>query len=173
MKKNKELVLFHDQYNFNQVGTVHVLASEQAVYAICFDGELETVFKRIVKSYELIVIEQTSPLIQKTFLQLKEYFSKKRTQFNLPMKFIGTEFQKNVWKMLTKIPYGQTSTYKDIGLKLKIKNGYQAIGQANRTNPICLVVPCHRVIATSGRLSGYVGGTSLKSYLLSLESSNK
>ena len=100
-----------------------------------------------------------------------EYFDQKRSEFDLPIKLVGTDFQKKVWLRLLQIPFGQTCTYKEIGLDLNIKNGFQAIGQANRNNPICLVVPCHRVVAASGQLSGYIGGTGLKSYLLRLEKS--
>jgi len=168
--KQSELTLFHDSKRFKQAGLIHIVAASHAVYAICFERELEGVYKRLSKKYKLTIIEKSNLQTKKALKQLDEYFTQKRTKFDLNIELIGTDFQKKVWNVLSKIPYGETTTYKNIGLKLKIKNGFQAIGQANRANPVCLVLPCHRVISSTGQLSGYIGGAGLKSYLLSLES---
>ena len=150
--------------DLNNAGKIDILATDEHIYAISFPGELDVVLKRLGRSYNVKIEKQTNPLIEKTNNQLMEYFDQKRSEFDLPIKLVGTDFQKKVWLRLLQIPFGQTCTYKEIGLDLNIKNGFQAIGQANRNNPICLVVPCHRVVAASGQLSGYIGGTGLKSY---------
>ncbi|MBC7397298.1 MAG: methylated-DNA--[protein]-cysteine S-methyltransferase [Bdellovibrionales bacterium] len=103
--------------------------------------------------------------------QLDEYFAGKRMEFDLPLDVQGTEFQKSVWKALTKIPYGKTASYRDIAKKVKNENASRAVGTANGKNPLCIIVPCHRVIASNGTLGGYSGGLHLKTQLLALEKS--
>jgi len=166
---SRKINLYWSSQNFNEAGVIDILASDKHIYAVCFQGELELVLKRLQRYFQVQVTKQSNHLIHETVRQLNEYFCAKRSQFDLPIELIGTDFQKKVWLALKKIPFGSTSTYKDIGHELQINNGFQAIGQANRNNPICIIVPCHRVISSSGQLSGYVGGSGLKSYLLRLE----
>jgi len=102
--------------------------------------------------------------------QLSEYFDGARTEFDLPLASEGTEFQKKVWAELRRIPYGETATYGDIAHRL----GYEpviarAVGTANASNPLPIVVPCHRVIGSDGKLTGYAGGIDRKRTLLELE----
>ena len=102
--------------------------------------------------------------------QLGEYFAGTRTEFDLPLASEGTEFQKKVWAELHRIPFGETSTYGDIAKRL----GYElvisrAVGVANASNPLPIVVPCHRVIGSDGKLTGYAGGIDRKQALLDLE----
>ena len=85
-------------------------------------------------------------LTDKTVLQLEEYFDGKRKEFDIPIKLLGTEFQKKVWNELLKIPYGKTVSYKDISIKIGNPNACRAVGMANHNNPILIIVPCHRVI---------------------------
>lgn len=110
--------------------------------------------------------------LQSSVNQIKDWFNGKITTFNLPMKPAGTPFQLSVWQMLTEIPYGQTATYGDLANKLGIKNGSRAVGMANGANPISLIVPCHRVIGASGKLTGYRGGLQRKEWLLRFEKTN-
>ena len=110
-----------------------------------------------------------SPLAQEVHKQLLEYFDGKRTVFDLPLLLQGSSFQQRVWKALMEIPYGETCSYKEIGKKIGVQKGYQAIGQAIHRNPIAIVIPCHRVLKSSGELGGYVYGVELKQVLLSLE----
>lgn len=114
---------------------------------------------------------QSTPsfLTEKTILQLNEYFNKKRTSFDIPIEPKGTVFQKKVWNALLKIPYGQTKTYKEIAEIIGNKNATRAVGMANNKNPIAIVIPCHRVIGTNGKLTGYAGGLDKKEKLLLLE----
>ena len=104
--------------------------------------------------------------------QINEYLSKKRKEFDLPIKLIGTEFQIKVWNELRKIPYGETCSYSDIANGINNPKAIRAVGMANNKNPIMIVVPCHRVIGKSGKMVGYGGGIELKEYLLKLENNN-
>lgn len=102
--------------------------------------------------------------------QLKEYFDRKRSSFDLPLDFAdATEFHQQVWKKLLEIPYGKTSSYSSIAEKLGDANKVRAVGQANRHNPIAIIVPCHRVIAKNGDLHGYFYGLDVKRKLLEIE----
>jgi methylated-DNA-[protein]-cysteine S-methyltransferase len=110
------------------------------------------------------------PVLDEAERQLSEYFDGKRTGFDLPLASEGSEFQKKVWAELRRIPYGETATYGDIARRL----GYEpvisrAVGVANASNPLPIVVPCHRVIGSDGKLTGYAGGVDRKQALLELE----
>lgn len=110
-------------------------------------------------------------LSEKVFAQLQEYFAGKRTAFSLPYKFSGTEFQQQVWAQIAKIPYGQTVTYKDIAQAIGKPRAFQATGRAVGANPLAIIIPCHRVVGSSGDLTGYAFGLEMKKSLLKLESS--
>lgn len=101
--------------------------------------------------------------------QLKKYFAGQLSKFDVPMEADGTPFQKKVWRTLSKIPFGKTASYKDIAVMMGNPKACRAVGTANGKNPLCIVVPCHRVISHDGSLGGYTGGLSKKRYLLSLE----
>ena len=98
--------------------------------------------------------------------QLDEYFSGERKHFNLPLAPKGTNFQKQVWQALTEIPCGETKSYGWIAKSIKNEKAVRAVGTANGANPIALIVPCHRVIGSNGKLTGYAGGLALKAKLL-------
>jgi len=101
--------------------------------------------------------------------QLDEYFEGKRRAFDLQLRPEGTAFQKSVWSILQTIPYGKTITYKDIALELGNLAAIRAVGRANGSNPIPIIIPCHRVIGADGSLTGFGGGLPLKQALLKLE----
>jgi methylated-DNA-[protein]-cysteine S-methyltransferase len=115
---------------------------------------------------------QTTELLSMATIQLDEYFQGKRTTFSLPFKLIGTPFQLAVWKELQNIPYGQTTSYKEIAQKINKPKACRAVGMANNKNPLPIIIPCHRVIGSNGKLIGYAGGLNLKNYLLELEKSH-
>ncbi len=115
---------------------------------------------------------QTTELLSMATIQLDEYFQGKRTTFSLPFKLTGTPFQLAVWKELQNIPYGQTTSYKEIAQKINKPKAYRAVGVANNKNPLPIIIPCHRVIGSNGKLIGYAGGLKLKNYLLELEKSH-
>lgn len=101
--------------------------------------------------------------------QLEEYFHKKRVEFTLKLNPKGTEFQQAVWRLLLKIPYGVTRSYGELAVELGQPGASRAVGRANATNPIAIIVPCHRVIGSNGTLTGYAGGLSMKERLLRFE----
>ena len=110
--------------------------------------------------------------LQTSVNQINDWFRGKITTFDLPLQPAGTPFQVSVWQMLTEIPYGQTVTYGAIANKLGIKNGSRVVGLANGANPISIIIPCHRVIGASGKLTGYRGGLQRKEWLLRFEKEN-
>lgn len=101
--------------------------------------------------------------------EIMEYLNGKRKSFDIKYQMNGTEFQKKVWKELTKIPYGETRTYKEIAVAVGNPKASRAVGMANNKNPISIIVPCHRVIGSDGKLIGYAGGLDMKRALLNLE----
>ena len=112
--------------------------------------------------------ESAEPFAQ-VCAQLDEYFAGSRTEFDLPLKMAGSEFQRRVWRALQDIPYGETTSYGEIARRIGDADP-RAVGQANGRNPISVIVPCHRVIGADGSLTGYGGGLERKRILLELES---
>ena len=112
------------------------------------------------------------PVLVEAKRQLDEHFAGERTDFDLPLAPVGTAFQRRVWEELRRIPYGTTTTYGEVAARLGDPKCVRAVGLANGRNPIALVVPCHRVIGSDGKLRGYAGGIERKQRLLALESSS-
>ena len=117
----------------------------------------------------LEAVEKETPLLKKAKKQLKEYFAGKRKEFDLPLAPSGTAFQMKCWEGLRMIPYGETRTYRDIAAYAGNPKAVRAAGGANHNNPISVIVPCHRVVGSSGSLTGFGGGLEAKAYLLNLE----
>lgn len=107
--------------------------------------------------------------IRDASIQLTEYFGGKRRIFDLQLKPQGSSFERRVWERLCEIPYGTTTSYGTIAAEMQLLNGARAVGRANGSNPIPIIIPCHRVIGSDGRLTGYGGGLPLKQALLELE----
>lgn len=124
---------------------------------------------------EIVFVENSSgtesshPILRKTRKQLVEYFEGERTQFDLPVNPKGTDFQQRVWQVLLDIPYGKTITYLELSHQLGDPNAIRAVGKANGQNPIPIIIPCHRVIGSGGKLVGYSGGIDRKEWLLKHE----
>lgn len=114
-------------------------------------------------------IQKSTPLLEEAIKQLKEYFAGTRKQFELPIYLEATEFKKQVWEELLKIPYGTTATYKQIAQRIGRPKAARAVGMANHDNPIPVIIPCHRVIGANGKLTGYALGLEMKEELLGLE----
>jgi len=124
---------------------------------------------RIKKGFNAEFIEQDDKILQKTRVQLDEYFTLQRKEFDIPILMIGTDFQKSVWKALLKVPYGTTSTYLQLAKEINNEKAVRAVANANAANAIGIIIPCHRIIGTNGELTGYAGGLPLKKRLLELE----
>ena len=114
-------------------------------------------------------MEEPSELTRRAVQELDEFFVKKRQVFDLPLLPVGTDFQKQVWNQLLKIPYGQTLSYRQESLALGMPEAVRAIANANGANALSIIIPCHRVIGHNGSLTGYGGGLAAKRFLLELE----
>lgn len=115
--------------------------------------------------------EKETETIWRAYAQIKEYLDGNRKTFDLPLAPKGTKFQKQVWQALSDIPYGQTRTYKEIAVAVGNPKAVRAVGMANNRNPLIVVVPCHRVIGSDGKMIGYAAGVDKKEFLLRLEGS--
>jgi len=126
---------------------------------------------RIRSCYNAEFEEGMSQVIEDTISQLEEYFSGNRRDFDLPLDFAGTDFQKQVWDQLIKIPFGKTLSYMELAGNLDNPGAIRAVASANGANAISIIVPCHRIIGSDGNLTGYAGGLAAKKKLLTLEGS--
>lgn len=145
-----------------KVGLIGIKEREEKIREIYFS-------KEVPENLEL----KETPLIKETIKELEEYLDGKRKSFNIPFDPKGTEFQISVWNELLKIPYGETCSYGEIAKRIDNPKASRAIGMANNRNPISIIIPCHRVIGSSGKLVGYGGGLDIKEKLLNLEKENK
>lgn len=131
-----------------------------------------TVDSRIKKGLDADFIEHNDEIQDKTTKQLDEYLTGDRKEFDLPLLMVGTEFQKNVWNTLIKVPYGTTSTYLQLAKDINNQKAVRAVASANGANSIAIIIPCHRIIGSNGELAGYGGGLPVKKRLLKLEKNN-
>lgn len=113
--------------------------------------------------------EGTSTVIEHAVSELEEYFAGTRREFNIPLRLCGTEFQTQVWKALSHIPYGITISYADLASRLGRPGSVRAVANAVGSNPLSIIVPCHRVVGRYGSLTGYAGGLTAKRFLISME----
>lgn len=157
----KEPIMKHITLYDSPVGILRIVTEDSALTDLALDCDEPPVTGEYSR--------EETPLTRRVRSQLDEYFSGQRTDFDLPLKPKGTEFQKKDWAALQEIPYGQTRTYKDIAEAIGCPKGFRAVGLANNRNPIMIIIPCHRVIGSDGSLTGYAGGTHIKKYLLELE----
>ncbi len=159
------------------LGSILLEADEVGLTGLWFDGQ--KYFARCPDNEGEEKAEAKGlPVLRKARKRIDIYFSGKEPDFQLPLHFTGTEFQKEVWEMLYRIPYGQTTTYGSIAARLAKKKGLkrmsaQAVGGAVGHNKISIIVPCHRVVGASGSLTGYAGGIDKKIALLKLEGALK
>jgi len=145
------------------VGRLRLIASDSALVAIWFEHGRDAA--RDVAS----LTRGSNVIVDRTHTQLVEYFAGSRRDFDLPIEPRGTEFQRRVWLRLTRIAYGDTTTYGALATELGNPRGCRAVGLANGSNPIPIVIPCHRVIGADGSLTGFGGGLPIKAKLLELE----
>jgi len=131
-----------------------------------------TVEDRIRQVLNAELVEQDDDTLRETRRQLDEYLEGQRKGFDIPVLMAGTDFQKDVWNAVMRVPYGATSAYSQIAKDIGKERAVRAVGNAVAANPISIIVPCHRIIGTGGELVGYGGGLSLKRRLLTLEQRN-
>ena len=157
------------QYDYKKiqtpVGQLTLVANDHALIAVLWENDDPNRVKLAELNQNL-----DHSILNETEKQLIEYFAGQRTQFNLPLEFQGTAFQKSVWSALLNIPFGETRTYKEIAESIGNVKAVRAVGAANGKNPISIIAPCHRVIGANGKLVGFAGGLENKQILLKLES---
>jgi O-6-methylguanine DNA methyltransferase len=137
------------------VGPLLAEADDQGITAVSFDAHAPN--------------PQPNLMLDQLRRELHEYFAGHRSGFSVPLSLQGTEFQKLVWAELQKIPHGKTISYEELANRIGKPTAHRAVAQANGANPICILIPCHRVIAKSGKLGGYSAGLERKRFLLGLE----
>ncbi|MGC1450234.1 MAG: methylated-DNA--[protein]-cysteine S-methyltransferase [Candidatus Sulfotelmatobacter sp.] len=157
------------------VGPLYLAASQRGLVALEFDARLpgqQTIRSNprdLRAENQGLRFEESAAELGAYVRELKEYFAGARRQFTFQLDLRGTEFQLACWRALQAIPFGETRTYADIARAVGRPQGYRAVGMANNRNPVAIVLPCHRVIASDGSLCGYGGGLEVKRKLLQLE----
>jgi methylated-DNA-[protein]-cysteine S-methyltransferase len=144
------------------LGSILLTADEKGLTGINFQ-DVEG-----AKNPPIDSIESAEPF-KEAERQISAYFRGELKEFTLPLSFKGTAFQRTVWRALSSIPYGETISYRELAGRIGNPKACRAVGAANGCNPLPIVVPCHRVIGSNGKLTGYYGGVRLKEYLLNLE----
>lgn len=155
------------------IGTMIACAESNGICMLEFSDRkaLPTELKQISKHFDANIIQGENPHFITLEKELKEYFEGKRTEFSVPLSPVGTDFQKQVWEVLRTIPYGTTRSYQEQANILGNPKGVRAVANANGLNKISIIIPCHRVIGSDGKLTGYGGGIWRKQKLLELEKS--
>lgn len=148
------------------VGTLKLVASDRGLVAVLWENDSP---HRVPLSE--LVTDEKDPILAQTERQLSEYFAGKRRAFSIALDMRGTGFQKDVWKGLLAIPFGETRSYAELARQVGNVRAARAVGAANGRNPVSIIVPCHRVIGSSGKLTGFAGGLNVKAHLLRLEQS--
>lgn len=145
------------------IGVIEIVGTCEGVHSILFsDGEEK----------ENLIKTETPEVLIECYNQLDEYFKGKRREFSFTYQFNGTSFQQTVWNALTNVPYAKTVSYKDIATSIGNEKAIRAVGNANGKNKLSIVIPCHRIIGSSGKLTGYAGGLWRKEWLLQHEKEN-
>lgn len=150
------------------LGDMIAIADDHSLYLLEFmdcrglDRELEA----LKQKKNATIISGTTPPIKSIENELKQYFNGNLIEFKTPLFFMGSPFQKSVWEALQNIPYGKTKSYADIANAIGKPTAYRAVAQANGSNQLAIVIPCHRVINSNGNLGGYAGGITRKEWLL-------
>lgn len=163
---NIEISIFKTQFGELILGSFH---NQLCICDWKFRKKRNEIDKRIKTSLKSDYKEFESEIIIETKKQLNQYFDGSRTDFNIPLMLIGTDFQKDVWKTLLQIPYGKTISYLKLSQILGNQNAIRAVASANGANAISIIIPCHRIIGSNSSLVGYAGGINTKQKLLALE----
>jgi O-6-methylguanine DNA methyltransferase len=160
-KQKKPETLNYDVYK-SPIGLLTVLSSTHGLCEILFENESK-------ETHVSLILNKTNPHNTKAIKELKQYFDHQLTQFTVTLDLRGTEFQKQAWTVLQQIKYGQTIPYEEQAGRLGDTKKARAVGSANGKNPLPIIIPCHRVIAKNGSMSGYSGGVTIKEWLLNHE----
>ena len=170
MKQGGDFVLLRGSVA-TEVGTIYYLIDQNSLRAMSAPGRGADDWQRVLSIAGLDASEAGDDVTDALGVrrELSEYLDGDRQRFSLPLNFSGTPFQERVWEALRGIPYGEVRTYADIAREIGAPRAARAVGQANNRNPLAIVIPCHRVVASGAGLGGYAGGLDSKEYLLKLE----
>ncbi|ORM73198.1 methylated-DNA--protein-cysteine methyltransferase [Pantoea wallisii] len=160
--------MYHAKIIATPVGELTLIATDRGLSAILWENE----------GAQRVPLKPVSrndhhPVLCEAERQLREYFAGERQQFDMPYDTVGTDFQKKVWQALLTIPFGETRSYLQIAEQIGNPKAVRAVGAANGKNPLSIMAPCHRVIGSNGKLTGFAGGLTVKAFLLALESPQK
>lgn len=164
--------ILHTSLINSPIGNLSLGVINHAVVMLEYDNpqRIETHIKKLVTAHpELKITHNDHPLTAIVQSQIDEFFSGKRGRFDLCLDPVGTPFQKQVWAELQNIPYGETISYAEGSRRLNRLKSFRAVANANGQNPISIIIPCHRVVCTSGDLGGYAGGIEKKKFLIEHE----
>ena len=158
----------------SELGTIIVICDSDALYLLEFTTRknLDRQVERLKKTHKRAILPGRTRVTEQIAGELMEYFAGRLKDFKTPLVLSGTKFQRSVWRALQSIPYGTTWSYADLAKAVGRDKGFQAVGSANGSNGLALIIPCHRVIAKDGGLGGYAGGLPVKKWLLNMESKN-
>ncbi len=152
------------QYEMESVlGKVYFIASQKGLQGVYWDRREVPMVRDLAGEGTLLAH------LRQAEIQVGEYLEGKRRSFDLALDFTGTPFQETVWRALRDIPFGATISYKTLAASIRNPKAVRAVGGANGKNPLCIIIPCHRVIAADGTIGGYAGGVAIKEKLLALE----
>ena len=159
------------QYHKTKIGELILGSFEGKLCLLDFNYRKmrNAVDDRIKKGLNADFIEEDSEIIEKTRTELDEYFKENRREFDVPIRMVGTDFQKSVWEALLNVPYGITSSYLQLAKNIKNEKAVRAVAAANGANSMAIIIPCHRIIGSNGELVGYAGRLPIKKRLLKLE----
>ncbi len=148
-------------------GKLKLIGNDEGLAAVLWEGDK---VERVRAKSE--IMNEKHPVLLRAEIEILEYFEGNRLEFSVSLNPIGTDFQISVWDELKKIPYGETISYGELAKRIGNPKASRAVGAANGKNPLSIIVPCHRVIGASGKLTGFAGGVGVKAQLLKLEHGN-
>ena len=143
------------------IGVLTLVASDAGLRQVLWDDQAEAAGDAVP--------DDAHPVLTAAAAQLGEYFAGDRTDFDLPLDLVGTDFQRDAWLALASVPYGETTSYGEQAERIGRKGAFRAVGAANGKNPVPIVLPCHRIVGANGALTGFAGGLDIKQRLLALE----
>ncbi|MBK2028969.1 methylated-DNA--[protein]-cysteine S-methyltransferase [Francisella noatunensis] len=172
-KENYKTIFYTEEIK-TPIGNLIAIADDNYLYACFFISDSNIcAIEKLLKIYNAKISFKTNDITDQTRNQLDKYFNKKLKTFSIPLQLTGTDFQKQVWHELIKIPYGETISYRKEATNIGKPTAFRAVANANGKNLLPIIIPCHRVINSNGKLGGYTGGLDKKEFLLKLESNKK
>lgn len=168
---NQNLVSLKSSHVDTPLGSMLAIASDEALYLLEFTDRrnLDREIKNLTKTINPAITTGSNFIISLIEKELKMYFKAELKQFTTPCFLLGSGFRRDVWEKLKQIPYGKTQSYKELAIAVQKPTGFRAVAQANGANQLAIIIPCHRVINSDGKLGGYAAGLARKQWLIDHE----